>query len=399
MVMMTFFNSLTTASNQLTLIQKGYAALACLSAIFLTATVTQLYAPEKTGILVASMGASAVLLFVVPSSTMAKSWPFAAGQMISALVGIYVAHYEADFVRASALAVGLSVLLMLLLRCLHPPGAATALASIHNTVNTDLPDFSFLLMPVGINVVIMLMIALLVNRLILPCLQFEKTPIPAHLTNQSDQPGHLLGINTGDIEEVIQRFDKFLDISPDDLCQLLTQLHLLSFHKNTDKKTCGDIMQHNIITVEYATEVEWAWTLMHEHHLKVLPVLDKSKRVIGIVTHYDFLKHIQLTPYQSFQEKWLWFIKPSLDVTTQKPEVMGHIMTRKVKTLSADAYIAELVPLVVNEGHHHVPIVDDEERFVGLVFQSSLLTALFNQKVFVDSTKSIPEQGSAKMVI
>lgn len=395
---MTYFNKLTTASNQLTLIQKGYAALACLIAIFLTATVTQLYAIENTGVLVASMGASAVLLFVVPSSTMAKSWSFAAGQMISALVGIYVAHYEADFVRASALAVGLSVLLMLLLRCLHPPGAATALASLHNTVNADLPDFSFLLMPVGVNVVIMLIITLLVNRLILPCLQLAKTPIPAHLTNQNDQQGHLLGINTGDIEEVIQRFDKFLDIGADDLCQLLTELHLLSFHKNTDIKTCGDIMQRNIITVEYATEVEWAWTLMHKHHLKVLPVLDKSKRVIGIVTHYDFLKHIQLTPYQSFQEKWLSFIKPSLDVTTQKPEVMGHIMTRKVKTLSTYAHIAELVPLVVNEGHHHIPIVDDEERFIGLVFQSNLLTALFNQQVFVDSTKSIPEQGFANRV-
>jgi CBS domain-containing membrane protein len=391
---MTFFDNFTIASNQLTLIQKGYAALACLMAIFLTATVTQLYAIENAGILVASMGASAVLLFVVPSSTMAKSWPFAAGQMVSALVGIYIAHYETDFVRASAFAVGLSVLLMLLLRCLHPPGAATALASLHNTVNADLPDFSFLLMPVGINVVIMLMIALLVNRLILPRLQHAKTPMPAHLTNQNDQQGYLLSINTGDIEQVIQSFDKFLDIGTDDLCQLLTQLHLRSFQKNAAIKTCSDIMQRNIITVEYATEVESAWVLMHEHHLKVLPVLDKSKRVIGIVTHYDFLKHIKLTPYQSFQEKWLSFIKPSLDVTTQKPEVMGHIMTRKVKTLSADAHIAELVPLVVNEGHHHVPIVDDEERFIGLVFQSSLLTALFNQQVFVDSTKSIPEQGS-----
>jgi CBS domain-containing membrane protein len=393
---MTFFHNFTIASNQLTFIQKSYAAVACLIAIFLTATVTQLYAPENTGILVASMGASAVLLFVVPSSTMAKPWPFAAGQMISALVGIYVAHYEADFVRASAFAVGLSVLLMLLLRCLHPPGAATALASIHNTVNADLPDFNFLLVPVGINVIIMLMIALLVNRLILPRIQLAKTAVPAHLTTLSDQQGHLLGINTDDIEQVIQSFDKFLDIGPDDLCQLLTRLHLLSFQKNVDLKSCGDIMQRNIITVEYATEVESAWTLMHEHHLKVLPVLDKSKRVIGIVTHYDFLKHIQLTPYQSFQEKWLWFIKPSLDVSTQKPEVMGHIMTRKVKTLSASTHIAELVPLVVNQGHHHIPIVDDDERFVGLVFQSSLLTALFNQQVFVDSTKSTPETGSAK---
>jgi len=397
MAMMTYFNKLSIAPNQLTLLEKCYAALACLAAIFLTATITQLYSTENTRILIASMGASAVLLFAVPSSMMAKSWPFAAGQMISALVGIYVAHYEADFVRASALAVGLSVLLMLLLRCLHPPGAATALASIHNTVNAELPDFNFLLVPVGINVIIMLMIALLINRLILPRLQVEKNQSSAHLTIKNNQQVPLLAINSGDIEQAIQGFHKFLDIGTDDLCQLLTQLHLLSFQKNVDLKNCGDIMLRNIITVEYATEVEWAWTLMHEHHLKVLPVLDKSKRVIGIVTHYDFLKHIQLTSYQSFQEKWLWFIKPSLDVSTQKPEVMGHIMTRKVKTLSASTHIAELVPLVVNQGHHHIPIVDDDERFVGLVFQSSLLTALFNQQVFVDSTKSTPETGSAKI--
>jgi CBS-domain-containing membrane protein len=120
---------------------------------FLTATMTQLYAMKDNGILVDSMGASALLLFVVPSSTMAKPWPFAAGQMIPALVGIYVAHYDADFVRASALAVGLLVLLMTF----------------------------------GVNVVIMLMIALLFNRLILQCLQLAKTPISAQLANQNDQ--------------------------------------------------------------------------------------------------------------------------------------------------------------------------------------------------------------------
>jgi CBS domain-containing membrane protein len=114
--------------------------------------------------------------------------------------------------------------------------------------------------------------------------------------------------------------------------------------------------------------------------LKALPVLDRSSRVIGIVTQYDFLKNLKLTPYQNFQDKWLAFIKRSQDITTNKPEAIGHIMTRKVKILSASAHIAELIPLVVNEGHHHVPIVDEEGRFVGMVFQSRLLSTLFNNQ-------------------
>lgn len=54
-------------------------------------------------------------------------------------------------------------------------------------------------------------------------------------------------------------------------------------------------------------------------------------------------------------------------------------MTRKVKTLTIDASIAALIPLIVDGGHHHIPIVDGEQRFVGMVFQRRLLAALFNQ--------------------
>jgi CBS domain-containing membrane protein len=69
-------------------------------------------------------------------------------------------------------------------------------------------------------------------------------------------------------------------------------------------------------------------------------------------------------------------------------------MTRKVKTLPATAHIAELIPLVVREGHHHVPIVDHEDRFVGLVFQNNLIAALFNQQLLNQSVMS-EQQNSA----
>jgi CBS domain len=36
---------------------------------------------------------------------------------------------------------------------------------------------------------------------------------------------------------------------------------------------------------------------------------------------------------------------------------------RKVITLPTTAHIVELLPLIVNQGHHHVPIVDEDGRF------------------------------------
>lgn len=115
---------------QLSFKDKWIAALACLAAILLTGAITQICAAEHAPVLVASMGASAVILFALPGSPLAQPWPLVGGQMLSALIGCGMIYYTPDIVTASALAVGLSVLAMLRLRCLHPPGAATALAPI-----------------------------------------------------------------------------------------------------------------------------------------------------------------------------------------------------------------------------------------------------------------------------
>ena len=55
---------------------------------------------------------------------------------------------------------------------------------------------------------------------------------------------------------------------------------------------CADIMVRDISTVEYGTEVEDAWQLIQTEKLKVIPVVDSAKRVIGIITRHDFFKYI-----------------------------------------------------------------------------------------------------------
>lgn len=359
---------------------KTMAALTCLVAIFSTAVISQ-FTFGHAPLLLASMGASAVILFVVYSSPLAQPWSFLGGHMLSGLVGVMVAFYVQDPVLASALVVSLSVLAMLTGRCLHPPGAATALVPVLNATPAAAPDFTFLLAPLGLNVVSMLFFTLIINRLVLRRPYPASIKLPEVKRDSRLVPDSLIGISQADVEQATKDFKQFIDVGVDDLSQIFTRLQLLQFEKKHGLVTCGEIMQSNIPTAEYATEVESAWIMMHEQNLKVLPVLDRARRVIGIVTRYDFLKNLKMTPYDTFEDKWLAFIKRSSSTSTDKPEAIGHIMTRKVKTLPASAHIAELIPLVVSEGHHHVPIVDHEDRFMGLVFQNSLIAALFNQQL------------------
>ena len=73
-------------------------------------------------IMLASSAAAAVLLYAVPHSPMAQPWPLVGGNLLSGAIGWACSLLIPDLVLAAACAVGISVFLMHLLNCLHPPG-------------------------------------------------------------------------------------------------------------------------------------------------------------------------------------------------------------------------------------------------------------------------------------
>lgn len=78
-------------------------------------------------LLVAPIGASAVLVFALPTSPLAQPWPVIGGNGIAALVGVSAGLLIDPPGLAAVLAVPLAILAMTLARSLHPPGGAVAL--------------------------------------------------------------------------------------------------------------------------------------------------------------------------------------------------------------------------------------------------------------------------------
>jgi len=113
--------------------------------------------------LVASMGASAVLLFAVPHGPLSQPWAVFGGHLVSATIGVGCASLHADPLIASALAVALAISAMHYLRCIHPPGGATALTAVAGGESVHAMGFQFVLTPVLLNVLVILLIAMLFN--------------------------------------------------------------------------------------------------------------------------------------------------------------------------------------------------------------------------------------------
>ena len=92
----------------------------------------------------ASIGANAVLIFVIPSSPMAQPRAIILGNIISALVGVSCVLLIGNFQVAFCLSIAISVFLMICFNCLNAPAAATALGIVIGHVS----PYRYVLFPV-----------------------------------------------------------------------------------------------------------------------------------------------------------------------------------------------------------------------------------------------------------
>jgi CBS domain-containing membrane protein len=176
---------------------------------------------------------------------------------------------------------------------------------------------------------------------------------------------------------VLKRYNHVIDVGRDDLETILHMAEMNAMERRLSDLRCRNIMTRNVITVEYGTDLQDAWALMRRHRIKALPVVDRQRRIIGIVSLADFMRHADLDLNHTKRERLHQLIRRTGTVHTLKPEAVGQIMSPKVRVASADRSVAELMPIFSEDGHHHIPIIDGENRLVGIITESDFVRAMY----------------------
>lgn len=363
-------------------IERFRACVGALLGIILTSILTYWLVGSSNALplLMAPIGASAVLLFAIPASPLAQPWSILGGNLIAATVGVTTAILINDVVVAAAVALSVSIALMFTLRCLHPPSGAVALSAVLGDSAIHGLGYYFVVFPVGINSLLLLVVALAYNN---ATRRTYPHPILTESNlNQSVPPEMRFGFTTEDLNEVLKEYNQVIDVSRDDLQLLLQQTEMHAYRRRFGEITCAEIMSKDVISVEFGTELEDAWGLLRKNKIKALPVVDRAHRVIGILTQVDFMKHANLELLEGFENKLKDFIRRTAGVYSLKPEVAGQIMTSKVVTANVNMHIIELIPLMTqNNLHQHIPVIDADRKLVGIVTQSDLVSALYHSRI------------------
>lgn len=352
------------------------ASLGALVGVLLTGLISQLaFGDAGFPLLIAPMGASAVLLFAAPSSPLAQPWSILGGNLVAATLGVTCTLTISDPVVAASIAIAASIGLMLMLNCLHPPSGAIALTAVLGGPAIHDVGYWFIISPVGVNSVLLLASAYVFNNA--TGRRYPHLVPPAAQTNHGTTdpiPTHRIGVVPEDLRSVLEQYDEVINISPEDLDAILHQAQIRAYERRSGEITCNEIMSRDVISVSPDTSLRAAWALLTRSDIKALPVLAPDRQLVGIVTQTDFMRMSVLNDRGglSLRAKTGALVRRS-----GIPRTVADIMTKRVQSALPETMIAKLVPPMADMGLHHMPVVDHENRIVGIITQSDLIAALF----------------------
>ncbi|GLK78990.1 HPP family protein [Methylopila turkensis] len=329
--------------------------------------------------MIAPVGASAVLLFAVPASPLAQPWSIMGGNLVSAIMGVAAAQAIGSPPLAAAVAIGLAIAAMITLRCVHPPSGAVALTAVLGGAEIHDLGFGFVLWPVAANSALLLASALAFNPL--AGRTYPSRPAEPKPKRGADEPAPSahIGITPDDLDAALAGLGYPLDVGRADLEALLRRAQLHAFGRRATQTVCADVMARNVVAVSPGMSIREALKLARERRLKVLPVTDESARVIGVVTQTDFLEKATwsgLGPHVGLKRR----IELTLTRLRAPSSRVEDIMTTQVRSVRPETPIADVVPLLSDNGLHHLPVVDDAGRLIGLLSQTDVILALLADK-------------------
>ncbi|RLU89213.1 hypothetical protein CTZ27_22505 [Streptomyces griseocarneus] len=157
----------------------------------------------------------------------------------------------------------------------------------------------------------------------------------------------------------------------------------------------GNLMTGDVVSVLPPTPFKDIAKLLAEHDISGLPVVDEDDKVLGVISESDLmLRQTHLPPEPPPRRRRPWSRRHRDDIPIQVPaQSAGGLMTSPAITVHAGDSIAEAARTMARHRVERLPVVDEEDRLVGIVTRRDLL------QVFLRPDMDIRREVIADLVV
>jgi CBS domain-containing protein len=147
-----------------------------------------------------------------------------------------------------------------------------------------------------------------------------------------------------------------------------------------------EIMTSEVITVSTGDSVETCAKLLQEHNISGLPVLDEAGKVAGIVTEGDLIRRasrVKAPGYLEILGGLIYLGSPKRFVEELQRAMSleaGQLMSKNVISISPEDTVEKAATLMVNKKISRLPVIDEQQRLVGIVSRRDIMSCLYGNE-------------------
>jgi CBS domain-containing protein len=149
-------------------------------------------------------------------------------------------------------------------------------------------------------------------------------------------------------------------------------------------KTAAEIMNADVPTVSPDDDARAAIDLLAKTEVGAIPVVDDDRRVVGIVSESDLIlsdeeSDLHLPHYLNIMGG-IVFVGSMKGFEERLNKAfateVSELMTADPVVAQADQDVESVAKTIADKHHNHLPVVDAEGRFAGMVTRADALAAL-----------------------
>ncbi|MFF4388352.1 CBS domain-containing protein [Streptomyces sp. NPDC001552] len=133
----------------------------------------------------------------------------------------------------------------------------------------------------------------------------------------------------------------------------------------------ADLMTDEVVSVAPVTAFKDVAKLLAQYDISGVPVLDDEDRVVGVVSQTDLLAHTAGPHSEDLRAEGLHSSQGNGSGTG--PPTAGDVMSAPAVTVHAEDTVADAARLMTRRSIERLPVVDVEDRLVGIVTRRDLL--------------------------
>ncbi len=130
-----------------------------------------------------------------------------------------------------------------------------------------------------------------------------------------------------------------------------------------------DLMTTDPVTVSENTRVKTALGLLARHQITSMPVLTRTGTICGVISEADLIRDLVAEDPRTHEI-------PHEDHWHDRPKVVGDVMSAHAVTVRPETDLAQAVELITSTTVKSVPVVDTDDRVVGMLSRSDVVRVL-----------------------